>query len=374
MADPAKKPIRVTFFWADEAAVVQDFQKKHSQKLVEWANAFFGRYGFEMDVWPRPGGTAAEAYQYCLSKSGGYELDLIGPDVLFEEFKRDREPIVKAANKINEDEWTPLRAEEKAKKQEVNATIAQMSSVPNLTDIPPLITALRTQVEDLDKITGKLDKIRERHEALRELLKSVEDAYFKRKEALDFNIPVRSLIANKVLQSLALSVARIGKADYGKIVDSSRLKVIHCRFNLSPTVMTLSRDKQPFAGTTPDSATKQGLNFNAAAGKPIWDGVFIMVNTNRHEQITLAHEIVHAGGRSHIGKIEKMKPASKWVTGLDPVTQKVESSIYEFVDGEYYDGPPNDIINYHAKGRKPEDVILQDADKASLEKAFFVVP
>jgi hypothetical protein len=375
VADPAKKPIRITFFWADEAAVVQDFRAKHSEKLVEWASAFYGRYGFELDVWPRPGGTVAEANRFCLSKSDGYELDLIGPDALFEEYAKDRDVIVASAKKINTEEWTPLREEEKTKRLEINVTIAQMSSAANLTDIPPLIPTLRAQVEDLDRILDKLEKIRARYEELQAFLDNRFKNYLKRKEAVDFNLPVRALLAGKVLQSVALGVAGIRNADHANIIDPSRLKVIHCRFRLSPGVMTLKRDPQPFGGTTPYSGTKQGLNFNAAGGKPIWDGDFMMINTNRHENITLAHELVHAAGRGHIAEFKRIKPASKWITGLDPDTQQVASSLYENVpDPGYYDGPPNDIINYNAKGRKPEDVILQDSDKANLEKAFFVVP
>ena len=71
MAAPPKKKIHLTFLWADEAAVVQDFNAKSSEKLVEWANAFYGRYGFELDVKPAPGGKAQEAYRYCLEKSNG---------------------------------------------------------------------------------------------------------------------------------------------------------------------------------------------------------------------------------------------------------------------------------------------------------------
>lgn len=375
MAGPAKKPIRVTFFWADEAAVVQDFRAKHSEKLVEWANAFYGRYGFEMDVWPRPGGTVAEANRFCLTKSDGYELDLIGPDELLAQYKKDRDLVVDAANKINREEWTPLRAEEAAKKQQIDATLSQMASAP-LAGLPALVGTLLGQSAELKTITDKLEKIRARHEELKAFADALFERYRKRKEGVDFNLPVRSQLANKVLQSIALGVAGVRTADHANIIDRFRLKVIHCRFNLSPGVLTLKRDPQPFAGTTPYSETKQGLNFNTAGGKPIWEGVFMMINTNRHEDITLAHEIVHAAGRGHITEFKRMKPASKWLTGLDPATQQVESSLYENVeDPGYYDGPPNDIINYNAKGKKPDEVILQDSDRKNLaEKAFFVIP
>ena len=72
----APQKIRITLFWSDEAAAKQDFQEKHSQRQVEWANAFFGRYGMELDVQPDLAGKVADALPYCLLESGGYEADI----------------------------------------------------------------------------------------------------------------------------------------------------------------------------------------------------------------------------------------------------------------------------------------------------------
>src|SRR5262245_28235603 len=115
MAPPPKKPIRLTFLWADEAAVVQDFNAGYSEQLVEWANAFYGRFGFEIEAKPAPGGKAQEAYRYCLAKSEGYEPDITSAEEFGERLFKQKKPVLREWLKTD-GEITALQKQEQDKR------------------------------------------------------------------------------------------------------------------------------------------------------------------------------------------------------------------------------------------------------------------
>jgi len=94
----ANKKIKLTFLWADESVMMEDFSKGTSAKMVDWGNEFFGRYGFELDIDPPPllRKSMATTRKYALVKNNGVVPDLRDPDeIIFE----DRQKI----EKLNQD-------------------------------------------------------------------------------------------------------------------------------------------------------------------------------------------------------------------------------------------------------------------------------
>lgn len=368
MAAPNKK-IRVTFLWADEAAVVQDFNAKYSQKLVEWANAFYGKHGFELDVQPAPGGTAKEAYRYCLAKSDGYEPDIASAEEFAARLLKMKKPTLLAWLKAYDDIRT-LEGRETAKQQELDAALSQLATLP-LGEISTRLDALRVLFDELQQITDALAEQNKLYTDLGDKLDDIDRQYAKEKTARDFDTPVRIAIGLKVLRSLSLGLLTHVKTgqENPALLDATRLKILFCRFRLSPGMMKMRPGPQPY-GVTLDS-----IAFNRVDGQYLWEGPFVAINVIKQEQITLAHEIVHAAGRGHIPDVAVMKNIATFVRSItmDPVNGKLNyPDLYERVAGGFYDGPEDDIINYNSKGKKPGEVKLYPDDVKRMEDSFFV--
>jgi hypothetical protein len=87
--------------------------------------------------------------------------------------------------------------------------------------------------------------------------------------------------------------------------------------------------------------------------------------------------MVHAAGRQHRPDFDRLK-------GLDQLIEELKRNwksssrskpfelptFFERVWGGEYDGPPDDIINYHSKGKDPDKVKLYD--RPLFDSAFFV--
>jgi len=365
------KKIRVTFLWADEPAVVQDFNQKHSEKMAAWATEFFRRYGFEMDIVPRPGGTVKEASEYCLVRSNGPETDIraaseLESAILAEKFPlaKDWFPLFQELNKIEDDKVVEgklaaldlLRSQIRALPQHHPDRIALEAQFDALFDqFTQFSTGLAAKRAEFKRLSDALDKINARYAAQR--------------HALDFDTPMRAAIGSKVLSAIGFSVAGLRTKANSAIANDFRLKIIHCRFNTAGAATSLEMRKNYLGATLGE------IPFNLEAGKQfLWSGPYIVINTNRHEDITMAHEIVHASGRGHLPPVPRLKDLTKHTRSItaDPTGKLVVPPIVEYVDRGNEDGPPNDIINYQAKGRKAADVILQDSDKLAMEEADFV--
>jgi len=370
MAAPNKK-IRLTFLWADEAAVVQDFNAGYSKKLVEWADAFYKRFGFELDVQPAPGGKAEEAYRYALARSKGYEPDHNAAVDFAKRLLSVKKPVLiewlDADKQIRE-----LEPQEEAKRRELGAALAQFVGLP-LAQWQAQLDKAGALFAELQGLAAKLAAQRKRYADMDAKLEAIDQQYAKEKEDRDFDVPVRLLIGAKVLASLDLSLLTHVKtgAENDAIVDPYRLKIIFCRFKPSAAAMmdTMRPTPQPFGFTL------YPIDFNTVGGQYLWNGGYIMINVLRQEQITLAHEVVHAAGRHHRDDFEKMKDLQQYIRQIaaDPVTgQLVLPSLYERADGGYYDGPDDDIINYKSKGKKPDQVTLYPDDQKRMADAFFV--
>jgi hypothetical protein len=366
---PPKKQVRLTFLWADEAAVVQDFNAKYSEKLVEWANAFFGKHGFELEVKPAPGGKAAHAYRYCLDKSDGLEPDIASAEEFWTRLLNLKKPTLREWLKTY-DEIEALQERHKNKQQEIATETGRFATLP-VAQWGAIVTRLTTLFDELRAITDQLVAKQTRYAELDLKLDQINRQHQKQADLRDFDVPARSKIGAKLLRSFDLSLLTKIKTgnENTDVVDDSRLKIVFCRFRLAPSVMVLRPGPQPY-GVTLDRTGANSVN-----GQYLWDGVYILINLNKQEQITLAHEVVHAAGRHHIPDVKRLKDIRSWIRTItsDPVTGKIElPPIYEKAAGGYYDGPEDDIINYNSKGKKPDEVKLYPDDVKRMEDAFFV--
>lgn len=361
MAPPAKKPIRLTFLWADERAVVEDFRAGYSQTLVDWASAFYGRYGFELDVKPAPGGSAQDAYRYCLRKTDGFEPDHTSAKEFAKRMLARKASTLRAWIQADHD-ISELAPKEAAKYQELGAAILQLLSVPPA-GLPAQINKVSTLFAEHQALADALAEKRKLYAQLDAKLDFINAQFAKEKEARDLDTAVRLQIAERIKSA----DPKLG------IADPYRLKIFFCRMKLSPGVLTLRPSPQPHGFTLGK------IDVNSVNGQYLFDGALIMVNLLRpDEPITLAHEIVHAAGRGHIFEATAIKKIPDWFREIktDPKTGDVVlPSLYEKVHDDeagYYDGPKDDIVNYNSMGKKPDEVTLYDEDL--LKIAFFVKP
>ena len=370
MADPKK--IRLTFLWSDEAAVVQDFNKGHSEKMVKWADAFFGQFGMKLDVSPTPGGTAKEAFQYCLAKSNGFDPDVRTSEELELQISAEKRPTAA--------EWFPLYLElEKIDKEQLetvkvmalDSLRAQIRATPpGHPDRAELETRFDQLFDEFLIWSKDIAKKRTEFKRLDDILTGINNKYIKQRQTVDTDTPFRLQIGEKILVSLAQRLAGLRNTANAMIPDEYRLKIIHCRFGTVPAKM-MSWDRQNYLGVH-----RAGIGHNRLEGKFVFNGSMILINTSRHEDITLAHEIMHTTGRGHPvePKYVDFMAAARQIK-QDPTTGKyVFPPLIEYVNAGHKDGEPNDILNYNSVGKKPEEVIMTDEDKERLEWQPFVRP
>jgi hypothetical protein len=234
-----------------------------------------------------------------------------------------------------------------------------------------LLSRLIDLLDEYIQTTGDLSTKRDTLQKLQNILDAIDKKYSKRTKNLDFETPIRLQIGKMIINSLPLDLLtsiRKENKNY-EILDEKRLKIIFCRFRLSPNVLSLNRNPQIFGATISEG------NYNSVSGQYMWKGPFILINVSRYEPITIAHEVVHATtGRHDLDKVRVLKSIEERKRNIfrsikvNPVTGEREfESIYEYV----YEGDfkyPNDIINYNSKGKKPSEVILSDDDQKKLEK------
>jgi hypothetical protein len=379
VADPAKKPIRVTFLWADEAAVDEDAKLGYSKELVKWANDFYGsRYGFELDVKPAPDAELKEKYKYTLSKTGGYEPDI-----------RTGEPFMANLRQRRLVPWLPwykgmeevqkLEQEESAKQAAFGAAILNATTA-SPANVVAEVAKIRTAFEEMAQASAAA--VAKRHDVIH--LKAVLDQFDRDTAneiwANDYDTRLRVLLGTKFVQSMPSlrTLAPVTPLPGGNpdITDQYRQKVIFCRFRQLPSQMmkTMRPPTQPRAGT------KQGPGYNSWNGQFLWDGTLILVNLVRRDGSALAHELVHAAGRDHIKEAFRLRSLWQIFSEIkrDPVSGLPQlPNLFERVTGEdagYYDGPADDIINYNSIGKKADQVKLYPDDQKRLEQAPFVVP
>jgi hypothetical protein len=369
----ATRKIRITLFWSDEAAAVQDFQARHTQKQVDWANAFFGRYAMELDVQPDPGGKVADAYPYCLVKSGGHDPDLASFDEVVERLQaaRMQDFVARGRLLLQIDE---LKKQEREKGAQIAARLATLAVLPiGAPDRPAAEAQLQTLLAEYRAITQAAAATGPALEKIEQALERTYRAFLVELEEHEFRNVPRTQLGEKVLASVGYSgITKVRSPGENPLIHSDRrLKVLNARFRLSPRNL---RMRAP--GNSNFGVALQAIGFNRLNGKYLWDGRLIMINLLRFEQITLAHEIVHTSGRSHVHPKLRHKAVPSVLSQIrqDFATGGlIVPSMYEFEQlSSYRDGPDDDIINYNAKSRSPADVKLYPEDQTAMEEAFFV--
>lgn len=375
MATPKRK-FYLTFFWTDESVMQQDFRTKVSGRMLEWANNFYGNYGFELDVFPQLSKSPVPlANRFFLRKTDGImpdpDFDRTGVD---EDQEREEAPVEK--NMINlKAELASLRRERSLKDKEYDALREKRNMLYNAYDNEP-------DRQARDVIYAKLKEVHRQSDALYIQLEAIGKQITKKDIELDEGrVKLREIqekydqIRKSAETEIPLRIA-LGLKYLDKTMTDDRLCVVFCRF-VSRAFSMRGRPGKTFGQTFPMTANV------TASGYFLWPRPFIIIDINVFNPITLAHEIVHATGNSHplpvkvVKSLEYLKVRPERVEGsiinriitaynlkLGPLKQEVP--------GGLFDGPPNSIMNYNALLIGTDEIILTNEDKAWFEYAFFV--
>ena len=332
MAEPKKK-MRLTFLWADESTLIQDWRQKISKQMVEWANDFYGPYGFELDVSPKLDERNPLLFgkKYCLKQNEGIRPD---PDFelsgLYDEL-------------LNENSKTSgiLR--------EIDILRAQDPQFNN----PAISKQIDEKFKEIEALRARVDKMGEELDKLRN-----EKNYDRR-----FRIQIGLKFLNE------------------KIISSDRLVVVFCKY-ISRKYLMMRKSIGIIMGEA------SGESSEIAFGEFfVWPQPVIFVNTITYDPITLAHELVHTTGRLHppavtvirnLDKYLNFKPAKMEGGIMNRAMTAYENQIrfeqlFRQLPGGMYDGPKNYILNYNSFGLSPSEVTLQDIDVERFKNVFYVI-
>lgn len=380
MAVPNKK-IRLTFLWADESVMFEDFRKKNSKKMVEWANDFYGQYGFELDVSPAPTlSPIALAHKFCLRKSDGIKPD---PDFDLEELYIEKAREIAPFEKEIEDfrnEIQNLNDESGAKYEVILANREKYNLLDEAYAVETDSHAkhvIRMQQDKLhDKIMLLYDQnsaindqiiaIKAKIDSVEDKIKEKEKKYDLLEENADSEIPLRIALGLKFLNE--------------KIVTEDRLCIVFCKFISRRLEMRKIKGKTLGYTIDPDDSIAVATYF-------LWTQPFIVIDIGIERPSVLAHEIIHATGRYHplpfkvIKNMEKylnFKPERAVGSALNMASILFKNhlkfaSLFKQVSGGLYDGPPNSLLNYNSQRFLPSEVVLPARDKTLLENATFVM-
>jgi hypothetical protein len=329
------KKIHLTYLWTDESVMHLDFAKKISRSMTEWANEFYQPYGFELDVEPGYNvGTVALANKFALEKNNGVRPDFSRDESIAEEFKKKYEAITK----------------------QIDAKDAEIVELRKTYEQSPAGDSAAR-----DRAYAKLMKAYDELSELRDVQRGLYDERDAKLVARHFEYELRMQMMFKFF--------------IDKIGNGSRLNVVFCRFADDPAGRTTTGNTfMTSSATGPILARKYRLY--------LWPYPFIILNITKWERRAIAHEVVHAAGEFHPPD-QKVRTLQK-VLEARPVRPPPKSMLdraidsyldyesqFEMVDGAFFDGPHNSIMNYSLQDKEPSDYILEDVDKKRLEQAFF---
>jgi hypothetical protein len=115
-----------------------------------------------------------------------------------------------------------------------------------------------------------------------------------------------------------------------------------------------------------------------------WPYSFIVVDVVAAERRTVAHEIVHVAGEDHPLSIDVYEKLAKRIVSLKIPKGSLMGAPFSDVEfrydtrrttalpGGYFDGAPNDIMNYQLDDPTPDECILADSDRQLMNNAWFV--
>jgi len=338
------KKIQLTYLWADESVLVADFAKQRSRRMAEWANDFYKRYGFEVDVKPAPSeGKVPLAQKYALKKSDGVKPNMFLPRYLSEKYA----PL-----------YADVDARIAANQQEKDRLERLLDQVPIADSAGRIVIyeAMHPVGEARDRLRAERDGI-ERRQAAEEI-------------EGDWSAQFREQMAAKFLAD------KIGEPDRLGIV-FAHFQNEFLRMRVAPDIVigrTVRETDVPMVRLMPI--------------RLLWPFTYIVIDVKEATLRTLAHEIVHAAGHSHPFSVKVVKnleqrlkftPRKLSGTVLDRAITAYQNvieyeALFKEVPGGEFDGATNDIMNYLAEGAEPSDYVLSDRNKDRLEHAFFVQP
>lgn len=372
--------IGVTYLWADPSIMLDDFTMKASEKMTEWAMAFYAKYGFELDIVPKPmeRKSVDRASKYILTRDRG-----VMPD-LRDDADASREDHQRIAE-LNK-QYEAVDADQARIKQQVDSLGARADRLTldrdriqakwiAATD-PTLRQQLKTQ---LDAAQAVLDQARTAHDQRwKEYMAKFEVLSGVNAKIMALYDKIRLERMNRTGEyKLRYQMAQRFKRD--KIGDDVRVNIVFCK-----VVGWLGmRDRHIFTGNTfpklvtPIIATEDGT--------ALWPYTFIVIDLSSPE-MSVAHELVHVPGRGHPPamtvytslekKLAKMVVPKGSLGGapFSDLTVTYEEYPYQKVPGGYWEGQANDIMNYTLNADiGPETAVLSDQDKKDMD-AYFAPP
>jgi hypothetical protein len=306
----ANKKITLTFLWADESVMLEDFSKKISAGMVDWGNEFYGRYGFEFDIDPPPllRKSFATTRKYALKKSDGVVPDLRSVDEIWQDFDAQIQKL----------------------EDEMHAKEAALRAVGMTPAWDAAFEAYKKAIADWSAVSDQ-----------RSLKLALADG----------ENDLRAQMASKYVSD--------------GIGSKPRVSVVFCKWNGGLRMRASSTQGRTYMQSgSPILAVPLMLL--------IWPFPFIIVDIATAPRRTIAHEIVHAAGHRHPDdKIVYTKIQKKLVIpGVSSIPLPIP---FRVMSGGYFDGPINDIMNYELDDPDPGDCILQDSD-LKLLTAYFSPP
>jgi len=341
------RKVHIQFLWTDESVMLEDFGKKVSKQMLEWANEFYKPYGIELEAKPAPNvGTVALAQKFALVKNDGIQPDMDDD----EEMKRD------LTQKYDEP-YKKLEMELAAKQMETERKERERQAVSS--------TDFSTQA----RLSQEVTQLYRQQIALLEQMAQIRSNQQFARMLRDYDTYLRIQMMDKFVMD--------------KIGGNDRVNVVFAKFKQRAGPLTMRDRKGWTVGITRRSSYDHPAVF-ILQGIPrlLWPNIYIVLDIQRFHPSTLAHEIVHTVGESHPDPVKVIKNLEKLLnyrppkplTMLNRIFEQVkdtkspdEEGIYKVVDGGYFDGPDNDIMNYSGWRMNPSDYILPDDKK----KLFF---
>lgn len=348
----AKKKMRLAFFWADEQVYLDDFRNRYSQKMVEWANEFYGGYGFEIEGYPNHKlQTIPLAHKFCLAKTNGIIADI--DDVIHQKELEDIEILEKQIEGIDKQIEGIDKQIDEVNKQ-IELTVEHIPKMKLYDEVFKLYDKNKLFYEERRKINLSIDTI-------------------KAKSGMNYEDDLRRQIGFSML-----TVAPKFDA----------LPIVFCKIPFKPKSL-LTLKGPPRTGGLTCSPTDIKVNLTGSIPFLHWYNYFIIIDPSFKEPITLAHEMMHTTGKSHpypqkvvinAEKLFSYKPLkipptfnlSEWIAII--MKNKINyDALFRWEPGGLYDGDANYILNYEAQGdMSPAMVTMLDEDVKNLENIFFV--
>jgi hypothetical protein len=355
----AANKIRLMYFWADESVMAEDFRRKTSKKMSEFARDFFGRYGFEIDV--KPGyepGKVLDSRRFALVKNDGVQPNV---EVLVE----IRQRYAKLLRELLQEQAEAIRIQAERQKA-ADAAIERVNAAEAANDTPALTAA--NKAAELANIRHA-DALRKREDVARRIEEAISQPDDELARA-DFERQFRQQLGVKWILG---------------VLEPKRLPVVFCRY----VTHFLSMRGSTFS-VTGITFQAEDTPFQFFGGDWLWPAAFVPLSIEGAEPKNLAHEIVHAAGHpAEPPDVETIKDLKKYLSFKpEPMTGSLGEraktlfknyveyrSLFEVAPGGDYAGESaNDIMNYKAHASDSSASNLADADKKLLEAAFFVVP